>query len=388
MPRGRTLACLLPLLLAPVADGAAGADPSTDAFQRGRPAIRSMSVLEFAPDGTLLVGDSKAGAVWALALAGEEPRGEVEKPLRIRDIEGKLAARMGASPDEVLIHDLAVHPLSKNHFLAVSRGRQAWSSLYEMPNDVADATLLVRISPDGQIDDVPLDDVPFQRADLPNPVEPEKSHRWKTGVSLRADAITDLAWTEEGILVTGLSNEEFAASLWRLPYPLGRGTARATTLEIFHGAHGEYETHAPIRTFLPYTIGDRPHLLASYLCTPLVTFPLADLADGAHVRGTTLAEFGFGNAPIDMIEVRIGETPRILMSNSMLPLMTFDPADLGRHPAITSEVTAYTAGVPYTARAAAGIQQIDNYGDTLVALLQRAPNGRLDLTAMPVDRLR
>lgn len=356
-------------------------------FRPGPAAIQSMSVLEFGPDGTLFVGDSKAGAVWALELPGEAPRGEVERPLRIMDLEAKLGAMLGTSTADVMIHDLAVHPASKNQFLAVSRGRKAWTSHWELPNDVADATLLVRVTPEGEMDDVSLDDVPYQRADLSNPVATGKAHRWKEGVELRADAVTDVAWADGTVLVAGLSNEEFASTLWRIPFPFTGTGPQGTTLEIYHGAHGEYETHAPIRAFLPYAVGGAPQVVASYLCTPLVVFPLADLSDGAHVRGRTVAEFGSGNAPLDMIVVRVGGEEKIVMSNSMLPLLSFDPRELDRHPAISEPVPTYTYGVPYVATAGAGVQHIDNYGETLIALLQRAPNGRLDLTAMPVERL-
>lgn len=386
-PARRTTTGLAIALCLVLAGTGLAAAQTTAGFERGKPAIQSMSVLEFAPDGTLFIGDSKAGAVWAIRLNGEDPRGEIDQPMRIMDIEGKLGARMGNAADEVMIHDLAVHPLSKNQFLAVSRGRKNWKSLWELPNDVADAGLLVRVSPSGEISDVALDDVLYQRAVLPNPVDAAKTHRWKKDVSLRADAITDLALAGDTLLVAGLSNEEFASTLWRIPFPF-EGDAAGTTLEIYHGAHGEYETHAPIRAFLPYDLADDLHVVASYLCTPLVTFPLEELTDGAHVRGKTVAEFGSGNAPLDMILVRVGERDKIVMSNTMLPLLSFDPAELTEHAAITSEVATYTQGVPYTPMASAGVQHIDNYGDTLVALLQRAPNGRLDLTAMPVRWLR
>jgi hypothetical protein len=379
------LATALMLLVAALSSTPASAAEA--GFERGAPEIRSMSVLEFGPDGTLFVGDSKAGAVWAIQLPGEEPQGEVEKPIRVMDLESKLGAMMGTDAGEVMIHDLAVNPVSKNQFLAVSRGRKAWKSLWEMPNDVADASLLVRISPTGEISDVALDDVLFQRADLPNPIDEAKIHQWKEGISLRADAITDLALAGDTLLVAGLSNEEFASTLWRVPFPFA-GETSGTTLEIYHGAHGEFETQAPIRAFLPYVLKDDLHLVASYLCTPLVTFPLEDLADGAHVKGKTVAEFGSGNAPLDMILVRVGDRDKIVMSNTMLPLMSFSPEELSQHPAITDRVTTYTYGVPYEPMASAGVQHIDNYGETLVAMLQRAPNGRLDLTAMPVRWLR
>jgi hypothetical protein len=38
-----------------------------------------------------------------------------------------------------------------------------------------------------------------------------------------------------------------------------------------------------------------------YGCTPLVRFPLADLKDGAHVRGETIGELGYGSNPLDML---------------------------------------------------------------------------------------
>lgn len=373
------------------AQAPAGDPDAGQGFRRGAPAIRSMSVLEFGPDGILFIGDSRAGAIWAVELAGEEPRGELEQPRRVEDLEETLGAMLGTSADEVMIHDLAVHPASKNQFLAVSRGRKAWTSHWELPNDVADATILVRVTPEGGIEDVVLDDVRYQKAELPNPVSADKTHRWKEGVSLRSDAVTDLAWADGTVLVAGLSNEEFASTLWRLPFPFAEsgdgGASRGTTLEIYHGAHGEYETHAPIRAFLPYALGGAEHLVASYLCTPLVVFPLAELVDGAHVKGRTVAEFGSGNAPLDMIAVRAGDEDRIVMSNSMLPLLSFEPRELDRHPAITDPVPTYTYGVPYEATAGAGVQHIDNLGESWIALLQRHPNGRLDLTAMSVERL-
>jgi hypothetical protein len=243
--------------------------------------------------------------------------------------------------------------------------------------------VLVRVTPEGEIDEVPLADVRFQRAELPNPIAADKKHPWKEGASLRSEAITDLVYADGTLWVAGLSNEEFASTLWRLPFPF-RGEAAATSLEIFHGAHGKYETEAPIRTFLRYEVGGRQRVLASYLCTPLVTFGLDELVAGGHVKGKTVAEFGSGNYPMDMVVYRKNGKDRILMANSMLPLLSFDPEDVARHPGIAEEVPTYTYGVPYVPRAAAGVQQIDNYGDTLIAALQRAPNGQLELTALPV----
>ena len=65
------------------------------------------------------------------------------------------------------------------------------------------------------------------------------------------------------LYVAGLSHDKSASTMWKVPYPSGPQPT-ATMLEIFHGAHGEDETHAPIRTFLPCSLGDESYLKASW----------------------------------------------------------------------------------------------------------------------------
>ncbi|MCH6560154.1 hypothetical protein IH799_07360, partial [candidate division KSB1 bacterium] len=88
------------------------------------------------------------------------------------------------------------------------------------------------------------------------------------------------------LYVAGLSNEEFASTLWQVDFPF-KNDATFTTLEIFHAAHGKYETNSPIRTFLAYKVNNYAHILASYLCTPMVSFPVADLKNKTHLKGKT-----------------------------------------------------------------------------------------------------
>ena len=35
-----------------------------------------------------------------------------------------------------------------------------------------------------------------------------------------------------------------------------------TSVEIFHGNHGQLETRSPVYTFIPYTINGKPYLIA------------------------------------------------------------------------------------------------------------------------------
>jgi hypothetical protein len=341
-----------------------------------------MSALAFGPDGVLFVGDSKGGAVFAVDL-GDAELAQVKEPKEVQDVEAKVAALLGATPADVMIHDLAVNPRSKRSYLAVSRGRASWNSGWQLPNQVADATALVRLEADGQPSLVDLSSVRYAKAALPNPIDPAKVGRRG---DQRADAITDLAYADGTLYVAGLSNEEFAATMWQVKYPFA-GPMSATTIESYHGAHGKFETEAPVRTFVAYPLKGKTHLLAAYLCTPLVTFPVDGLKDRQHVRGRTVGEFGSGNFPLDMVVVRKNGQDRLIIANNNLPLMVVDPKDIEAFEgSIETKVPGYVGGVRYEPRSGSGVQQLDNLGEDHVVVLRRLAGGRLDLVPMPVRR--
>src|SRR6185436_1155539 len=91
----------LAVALAAALSGSAHAAPPS--FTSGRPDIRSFAALAFGPDGVLFVGDARGGAVYALDLGDRTPR-EVKEPKELEDVEGKVAALLGATPADVLIH--------------------------------------------------------------------------------------------------------------------------------------------------------------------------------------------------------------------------------------------------------------------------------------------
>ena len=358
----------------------------TAVFAQGNSGILSMGSLEFSPDGILFIGDSKGGAVYAFDL-NESSVNVDDKNVKITDLEAKIAALLGTTKDEVLIHDMAVNPVSHNIFLSVSRGRGKWTSRWHLPNDLMDASILLRIDPQGNMEEASLENVAYSKVELPNPVDESKTHKWKEGVQLRVDAITQIVYNNGSVYVAGLSNEEFASTMWVAPYPF-KDNITATTLEIYHGAHGTYETHAPIRTFLPYNLNQQAHLFAAYLCTPLVTFPTAQLENKKHLIGRTVAEFGSGNYPLDMVLYQIQGKDLILMSNSQLPLLIFDPKDVEAYRGeILEEVKGYLAGVKYTPSSGSGIQQLDDFNNKYILATQRMPSGSLDLISLPKEWL-
>jgi hypothetical protein len=112
--------------------------------------------------------------------------------------------------------------------------------------------------------------------------------------------ITDMAFADGKLWVAGLSNEEFSSKAPCDPVSLPQRD-QGTSVEIYHGNHRQLETRSPVIQFVPYTIDNKPYLLAGYTCTPLVKFQISDLKPGEKVRGTTIGEFGAGNRVLDMI---------------------------------------------------------------------------------------
>jgi hypothetical protein len=159
-----------------------------------------------------------------------------------------------------------------------------------------------------------------------------------------------------------------------------------TSVEIFHGNHGQFETRSPVFAFVPYNIDNTPHLIAGYLCTPLVKFPVASLQPGSKVVGTTIAELGNRNRPIDMIVYKKDGREFLLMSNTARGVMKIPTAGFANAAAITQPVTAETGGVGYeTIAAMKGIEQVDLLDASRTLVLARAVGGalNLDTVALP-----
>ena len=349
----------------------AGAEPGkeTAAQPSGQPALESAGQLAFGPGDVLFVADSLGTAVYAFDLQDADKPSEEGLP-GIEEVDEKVAALLGTTAREVLIEDIAVHPTSKNVYLSVSRGR----------GDDA-APVIVRADGQGALSVIDLGKAPSTRAEIVN--APAADAKTRRGRPMRAMTITDIAFADGHLYVAGLSNEEFASNLRKIPYPFN-GKMGATSVEIYHGAHGAFETHAPISTLMPYEIEGEAHLLAAYTCTPLVTFPLAKLEDGKHLKGTTVAELGFGNRPLDMISFDKQGEPYILVLNSSRGGMKIDPKDLAEaegivtHEHITRDTP--TAGVPYVSLPMTDILRADNFdADNLVVLRRDLQSGSMQL---------
>jgi hypothetical protein len=131
-----------------------------------------------------------------------------------------------------------------------------------------------------------------------------------------------------------------------------------------------------------YQIQKQSYILAAYTCTPLVKIPVSDLKPGNKIKGTTIAELGNHNRPLDMIVYRKDGHDYILMSNSSRGVMKMSAEGLDGYKPITAhtEVT----GVPYqTIAELKGVEQLDKYDDSN-ALILLGENGSLDLKSIPL----
>lgn len=363
MTRNLLLALFLALAATPLFAASA-----IGSLSPGKAALQSAGPLAFGPEAVLFVGDSASAAIFALD-TGDRTPGAAQ--VDVENVDAKIAAMLGVGPDQILIHDLAINPVSKKAYLAVSRGKG--------PDAIP---VIVRIDSAGNIAELDLADIPHAKAAIPNPVAADAKDR--RGNSLRGESITDLGYLDGKVFVAGLSNEELASNLRVIDFPF-KGAGEGTSVEIYHGNHAAWETRSPVRTFIPYEIQAEPHLLAAYTCTPLVKFPVKDLKPNTKVVGTTIAELGNRNRPLDMIRYSKDGQEYILMSNSSRGVMKMATKGIEQYDPITSPVED-KAGLSYeTIESLQGVEQLDKLDDGHAVILAREGAGpaRLRTIVLP-----
>ena len=340
---------------------AAVAQDITASLKAGKAELQSAGVMTFGENGVLFVADNLGATIYALDT--QDRTATTAAAMNVTGLRDKIAGLLGTTPDQVLVNDVVVNPISRNAYASVARGLGPTA-----------AAVIVRVTPAGQLSALALDNVKFAKVALPNPGNVGSGRG-----NARAQSITDMGIADGRLFVAGLSNEEFSSTLRSVPLPFPASIDKGTSIEIWHGNHNRFETNAPVRVFVPYKIGTQTNILAAYTCTPLVKFDVKTLQPGTKVLGTTIAELGMGNNPLDMIVYNKDGKEYFLMSNDRRGVMKLPTANLGAMPAITQRVATETAGVPYeTITALTGVQQLDKFNDQQALILQ-LNGGSLDL---------
>ncbi len=251
--------------------------------------IAGATTIAFGPDNVLFIGDSKNAVIHAVATDAEELENAI--PFNMEAFDVLLAKKLEIEPRDIIINDMKIHPKSQEAYVAVKMGHQPDAkSLIAIVNPMTKT-----------IDFLDVTAANTTSVTLNDPASSDLKFWEETPASTLS--ITDIDYNDGHVYVAGLTNSEFASTLRKIPYPFSEQQQSVGSIEIYHAVHTQNETRAPIRTMLFQDIEGEATLLASYTCTPLVSIPAAQIAEGADIKGKTIAELGYGNTPIDMLVV-------------------------------------------------------------------------------------
>ncbi|MFN5299512.1 MAG: hypothetical protein ACK5HA_14505 [Planctomycetaceae bacterium] len=340
-------------------------------LKEGTPDLVSAGQLAFGPDGVVFVGDSKGAAVFAIDTGDVGPAGEVHA----RSLDD-LAAALGQLPGltaPIAVNDLAVNPLSGQIYLSLASGPERKPAI-------------ARIDQSQKLALLNLSKIPFLKATLPNPPEDKVTGEGSRARNRRDETVTDLAYAGGKLLVAGVTAGAAPSTIREIAFPFA-DQATGTVVEIYHGAHGRMEDNATVRTMVAMNIDGVPSLLAGFTCTPLVRFPIAGLGKQEKSRGTTVAELGNRNMPLDLIAYRKGSEDYLLMSNNNRGVMKISTREIGREQGIAAPVPSekLTEGQAFeTISGLAGTVQLDRLDEgRAVVIRQQEGKLRLETVALP-----
>jgi len=153
MRRTTTLLSLAVALSLTIALGltlTAARQPAAVELTTGKVPLMSAGALAFGPSGILFVGDSIGGSVVAIDTQDTKAATSAVK-INVEGVDTKIAALVGITPDQIILNDVAVNPVSKNVYLSASRGRGPDA----MP-------LIMRVDATGKVTPVALDNANLQ----------------------------------------------------------------------------------------------------------------------------------------------------------------------------------------------------------------------------------
>ena len=321
-------------------------------LKSGTPDLKSAGPLAFGPDGVLFVGDPMGAQVFAIQT--EDNDGDAS--LASYDIPNVAASVSKAVGGDAEIKDLAANPKTGNLFLSVQAG---------------DQPAIVMIS-GGGVAKLNLEGITFAKTELTNPVPDKVTGQGRRRRNNRSQSITDIAYMNGELVISGLSGNSDAPSMVRsVVFPFSSAD-KGSPLEIYHGAHGKWENYSAAQAFVPMMIDGEPNLLAGFVCTPLVKFPLSSITTGEAIKGTTVAELGNRNRPLDMVVYEKAGSRWILMANTARGVMKISTDNLDRAEGITERIGGGgTAGQEYdTITALEGTSQLDKLNDTHAVVIQ------------------
>jgi len=341
-------------------------------FQAGTWDYQAIAPLAFSPDGVLFFADDQAGAVYGVDL-GDKPA-KATAYAAVPELGATVAARLGTTPAGIQIKDVAVSPVSQVTYLSVRKTDGADRN----PAAAANYALFA-VDPSGKVSPVDLAGKPFGKVAL-------AAAPGRNG----ARVINDLVYADGRLLAAALSTEAFRSNLVSVPVPFRAGGVERYATSIYHVSHQREETASPIQTLTVYQDGGKQVLMAAYVCTPVVRFNLEDLKPNQVVKGTTVAELGSGNQPMDMVAYGKAGAQSLLLNNSAFGIVKVT-AKIAQEREAVNQTTAASRGdhgrTPYPGidpvEALKGVKAYAVAGNSLLVLKPTATGMALEPAPLP-----
>lgn len=339
--------------------------------------VRSVGTMTFVDTQTLVVADWRGDELHALRLAPVTRA--APGAFNLKNVSTPIARALHTSPDTLRFKSMAFRPGAELAYISISVER----------GGAAPIPALVSVDSAGKVSVVDLAKTPRTSVTVSNPPSADK-RVWRD-IPEASFTVTDMVFREGKLYVAGLSSATFASTLRVYDFPFTGNAASVTSVEMYHAVHNQVETRAPIRKMAIIDLNGEPTLLAAYTCTPLVTIPLKDLKDGAHIVGKTIAELGWGSNPVDMVTFDAGHGPMVLLTNShkSADLMSVsDIAEAAAKPGISAPIKVPDAPleglksiyIPISGLAALGSQDSQFLG----ALRRNVESGVMELVSIRV----
>lgn len=261
----------------------AGAGAFSAGYGQAGAAGVQLLALEFDAEGTLYAGDAKNTQVLSLQLP--DKKGKVA-PVQVPDLGAQLAKALGGTAEEVVVHDVAVHPASFAVYLSAGKKGAAESKLF-------------RVGADKKLQEVPVAEVK------------------KAAVALPAGTqIFDVAVSAKNVIVSSSGQDRtFSSGLHRIPLPLAEGKVSNAQTELYHTSHRAWETKAPLISMTAYSAGGKEYIVGSTQCTPVVRIPVDEIGDNAKIKSSTIIELGGRNGPVSMLVYGQGNRQTLLVTH-------------------------------------------------------------------------
>jgi hypothetical protein len=346
---------------------------SVHATQAFAAPVLSAGKMTFVDANTLVLADWRGGRLHSLTLP--DIAAATPAPFNLKDVSAPIAKALNTNPESLRFEDMAIRPGSEVAYISLSVERA----------NTKPKPVLVSVDAAGKVSLVKLGKGVRESADIGS--LPSADKRLWRDTPAASFTVTDMKYHEGKLYVAGLSNASFASALRVFDFPF-KGRAAVSSVEMYHPVHNQLETRAPIRKMVITRLDGEPTLVAAFTCSPLVTIPLKDLKDGAHIAAKTVAEFGWGSAPAGMVMFDAGQGPLVLLTHSHKSADLLSVADI----AAASAKPGLSTPIKWPAEPTLGLKSvyvplrvahIDNQDGTFLAALRRnEASGAMELVSM------